>query len=81
MLNEVSQRKTNSVCSLFYMKSNINKEAHRHKAQIGGSQKWGVGEMGELFFILIQMRARLLQSCSTLCNLNSLGGSSVHWIL
>ena len=53
MLNEVSQRKTNSVCSLFYMKSNINKEAHRHKAQIGGSQKWGVGEMGELFFILI----------------------------
>ena len=76
-----SEWSTGFQCCDDSMKSNINKEAHRHKAQIGGSQKWGVGEMGELFFILIQMRARLLQSCSTHCNLNSLGGSSVHWIL
>ena len=43
-LNEVSQRKTNTVWSHLHVKLKATtKWVHRYKEQIGGHQRWGEG--------------------------------------
>lgn len=54
IITEITQRKTNTIKSHLYVESKQIKttttttkknQAHRYREQIGGSQKWGVGEI------------------------------------